>query len=118
MHTRFLAVLFFLFAAVSSFSQSKSKKYEYTVDLTTVQEDRVRVELIPPTIREKEITFYMPKIIPGTYAIADYGRYVKEIEVTDKKGNKLPVERIDVNSWKIKNANKAAKISYWVDDSF
>jgi predicted metalloprotease with PDZ domain len=112
--------LFFLLILLPSLlnAQSKGKRYEYTVDLTTVNDDKVRVELVPPPIREKEATFYMPKIIPGTYAIADYGRYVKDFKVTDKKGNELPVQRIDTNTWKISNANKAAKISYWVDDTF
>jgi predicted metalloprotease with PDZ domain len=117
MRLRLTILPILLFGISSTFAQ-KGKNYEYTVDLTTVQEDRVYVELVPPAIKEKEITFYMPKIIPGTYAIADYGRYVKEIIVTDKKGNKLPVERVNVNTWKIKNANKATKISYWVDDTF
>lgn len=99
-------------------AQKKSSQYEYTVDLTRVENDRVFVQLTPPSLTEDEVTFYMPKIVPGTYAIADYGRYVNDITVVDKKGNKLPVEKINDNSWKIKNAKKAVKISYWVDDSF
>jgi predicted metalloprotease with PDZ domain len=99
------------------FSQSKSNAYHYTVDLTQVVDDKVYVELSTPTISSSEITFYMPKIIPGTYAIADYGRFVTQLAAFDKKGNALPVEKVDENSWKIKNATKLKKLSYWVDDS-
>lgn len=109
----FLSV--FLFGALSSFANDT---YKYIIDLTRVNDDKVYVELEPPTIKEDEITFYLPKIIPGTYSIADYGRMVSEFQAFDKKGRALEVERLDDNSWKIKNAKKMAKISYWVDDTY
>jgi predicted metalloprotease with PDZ domain len=112
-----LAVALFLAPALVS-GQGKKDTYVYTVDLTKVVNDRVYVELSPPPVTTSDVTFYLPKIVPGTYAIADYGRYVQELTAVDKKGNKLPVEKIDDNTWKIKNANKLTKISYWVDDTF
>jgi predicted metalloprotease with PDZ domain len=103
--------------ACSGFAQSKKTTgYQYTVDLTKVVNDRIYVELISPPIAKEEITFYLPKIIPGTYEIADYGRYVQELQALDKKGNKLTVERVNDNAWKIKNASKLQKVTYWVDD--
>ncbi len=111
--------LFFSLLLVSSLAMAQSKGgYQYTVDLTKVVDDKVYVELIPPAIKETEIVFYFPKMIPGTYAIEDYGRFVSKLEVVDKKGKKLSVTKIDDNSWKIKEANKASKISYWIEDSF
>ncbi len=96
----------------------KANTYHYTVDLTQVVDDKVMIELLPPRISSPEITFYLPKIIPGTYAIADYGRYVSDFKPVDKKGKALPFERVDDNTWKIKNATRLHKISYWVNDSF
>ena len=111
---RFLLSLFvIIISSWNVFSQSKG--YEFTVDLTHVVDDKVKVELIPPTITENEITFYLPKIIPGTYAVQDYGRFVSALEVKDKKGNLLPFEKIDTNSWRIQKAKKIAKISYWIE---
>lgn len=92
--------------------------YKYTIDLTKVENDKVYVELSTPKIKQKEITFFMPKIIPGTYAIADYGRMVSELKAFDKKGREIKVERLDDNSWKIKNAKKLRKITYWVEDTY
>ncbi len=97
---------------------NKSTGYQYTVDLTNVVDDRIYVELTPPSISSKNLTFYFPKIVPGTYAIADYGRYVSDFTALDKKGKKLDVEKIDENTWKIKSAKDLRKISYWVDDTF
>lgn len=108
-----------LFVTALTFGQSKKDNgYVYTVDLTKVVNDRLYVELSPPAINQSEVTFYLPKIVPGTYAIADYGRYVQEFAAFDKKGNKLTVEKVDENTWKIKDATKLKKISYWVDDTF
>jgi predicted metalloprotease with PDZ domain len=111
-----------LFGAISlvplTAQAQKGNNYQYTVDLATVKDDRVRVELIPPRITSDEITFYLPKIIPGTYAIADYGRYVSDFSVVDKKGRPLSFERLNDNAWKIKTASKIHKITYWVNDSY
>ena len=87
------------------------------MDITKVVKDKVHVELIAPPISTNDIIFYLPKIVPGTYDIADYGRYVSEFTAVDKKGKKLEVEKIDDNSWKIKGATRLHKISYWVDDT-
>lgn len=43
---------------------------------------------------------------------------MNELTATDKKGKKLEVEKIDENSWRIKNAKKLTKLSYWVDDTW
>ncbi|HTH57667.1 MAG TPA: hypothetical protein VL728_16590 [Cyclobacteriaceae bacterium] len=109
--------LLFLVLTVTSFGQGK-KSYQYKVDLTEVKDDKLFVELKTPVIGKDEITFYLPKIIPGTYAIADYGRYVSDLKAYDKKGNELAVEKINDNGWKIKGAKQLQKISYWIDDTF
>lgn len=106
-----LALLLF----VASNLQAQNR-YEYKVDLTNVVDDRLFVELKTPKITTSETVFYLPKIIPGTYAIADYGRFVTEVKAFDKKGKELPVEKLDTNSWKISDAQKLAKVTYWVDD--
>lgn len=93
-------------------------QYVYTLDLTVVKDDKVQVILTPPKIKESETTFYMPKIVPGTYAVADYGRFVEDFKAYDKKGNELEVEKTSVNSWKISKANKMTKVTYWVKDSY
>lgn len=114
-----MRVCFIFFATLFSSSVfAQSKGYEFTVDLTHVVDDKVKVELTPPDLKENEITFFLPKIIPGTYAVQDYGRFVSRFEVKDKRGNSLPFEKIDTNAWRIKSAKKISKISYWIEDSF
>jgi len=63
------------------------ERYTYILDLTKVENDQLVVTLITPNISESEINFYMPKIIPGTYRIADYGRFVSDLKAFNKKTN-------------------------------
>ncbi|MCP4460568.1 MAG: peptidase M61, partial [Cytophagales bacterium] len=110
-------VLFALVALHQSLAFGDDR-YSYTVDLTKVENDKLFVELVTPTISESEIVYYLPKIIPGTYSIADYGRFVSELKAYDKKGKELVVERMDDNSWTIFKSNKMVKLNYWIEDSF
>jgi predicted metalloprotease with PDZ domain len=117
MRSKPVFLIFIFLVSISALGQSKKgTSYNYTIDLTTVVNDRVFVELTAPTITSDETTFYLPKIIPGTYDIADYGRYIADLQALDKKGNKLAIERLNDNAWKIKGATKLKKVTYWVDD--
>lgn len=110
------ATLLIVGLSITLISWGQKAAYNYTVDLTKVVDDRVYVELKTPKISTDETTFFLPKIIPGTYVIADYGRFVAELKAFDKKGNELQVEKTETNSWKIKGAKKLAKVTYWIDD--
>lgn len=92
--------------------------YHVTIDLTKVKDDKVQVTLLAPEIEKDEIIYNMPKIVPGTYSVSDFGKFVTDFKALDKKGKPLTVEKLDVNRWRIKKAEKLHKITYWVDDTF
>ncbi|WP_114782685.1 M61 family metallopeptidase [Botryobacter ruber] len=92
--------------------------YNVTIDLTQVKNDKVMVTLLPPPIQQNEIIYNMPKIVPGTYSISDFGKFVTELKAYDKSGKLLEVQKLDTNRWKIKKATALHKITYWVDDTF
>ena len=92
--------------------------YRYAVDLNNVNNDQLSVELLSPAIKQKEITFYLPKIVPGTYMNSNYGTYVHDLKAFDKSGKELKVKQADANSWKISDANKIAKLTYNVEDTW
>ncbi len=62
--------------------------------------------------------FYLPKIIPGTYRVADYGRFVSDLKAYDKKGRNLTTKRLDDNTWTFSKSNKLVKVTYLVEDIF
>lgn len=115
MYKRFVVVCFCLIVVVAVQAQ---ERYSFTVDLVNVNNDKVAVELLAPTIKESSIVYHLPKIIPGTYSEDDFGRYVEDLKAFDKRGKKLRVVKTDVNSWKINNANKLYRLSYLVNDTY
>ena len=116
-HTLLLSI-FILSLANNSFSQKKNELYQFTINLKNVTEDQLTVDLVPPKIKEKKIIYNIPKIVPGTYSISDFGRFVSDFKVTDKKGRNLEVKKLDENRWEITNPKKAVKISYKVEDTW
>ena len=114
-------MLFFLFigcAALKNKSSTKLNFIQATIDLVNVIDDKVQINLIPPVIDEDEIIFFIPQIVPGTYEYSNFGRFVENIKAFDSKNNLLEVTSIDENSWRISNAKKLYKITYWVNDTF
>ena len=107
-----------VFLLTFHFSSYAVNGYRFNIDLLDVKNDKVGVELICPEITEETVHYALPKIVPGTYSIYDFGRFVEGFSASDQDGNPLPVAHDDVNTWTISNANKLAKISYRVNDSF
>lgn len=89
-----------------------------TLDLVNVLNDKVKVIVNPAIINKSTITYQLPKIIPGTYAIQDYGRYIDDFKAYDKSGKLLSVKKKDVNTWVIENAKQLDHVEYWVNDTF
>jgi predicted metalloprotease with PDZ domain len=96
----------------------QDEDYHYWLDLTAISNDQATVTLITPVIAEESIILYFPKVIPGTYRIADFGRFISNVKAYGKDGTELPVEKIEVNGWKISNATSLYKITYTLDDTF
>ncbi|UXX81191.1 peptidase M61 [Reichenbachiella carrageenanivorans] len=94
------------------------EKYEISVDLNQVVGDRVQVTCLVPTVAVDEIEFRMPKIVPGTYSISDFGRFILDFKAYDTDGGELETEVLSDNRRLIKNSGKLHTISYWVDDTF
>jgi predicted metalloprotease with PDZ domain len=93
-------------------------QYHYYVNLNNVQDRQLEVTLITPKIEKSEILYRFPKIVPGTYSIYDYGRFVSNLTAYDGNGKKLNMEMTDSNSWKINDADKLEKIIYKVHDTW
>ncbi|MBA3972344.1 MAG: peptidase M61, partial [Bacteroidetes bacterium] len=101
-----------------SFSSLADNQYHFSVDLTKCEKDKLLIELIAPDVNASEVVYRLPKIVPGTYEILNFGRFVSEFRATDSAGVELKIERIDVNGWKIFKADKLYKITYEVEDSW
>jgi predicted metalloprotease with PDZ domain len=110
-----LTLLILLFTSFTSFSENN---YQFFVNLENCKDDKLLIELTPPPISQSEIIYRLPKMVPGTYEIYDFGRFVSGFKVVDSTGKILKTEQIDKNSWRISDAEKIAKISYTVEDTW
>ncbi|MEO6150877.1 MAG: hypothetical protein ABIN95_11390 [Mucilaginibacter sp.] len=100
------------------FTGYSQNKYEYTVDLLTINNDQVEVTLKTPAITQETVIFSFPKAIPGSYERKDYGRFIIDFKALDKDGKKLKFTKQGPNQYVIKNAQKLAQITYKVNDTF
>lgn len=109
----------FVFALLLSLSASAQiKNIQVSIDLKNVVEDKVPVTVNVDKIKSETINYMIPKIVPGTYAIYDFGKYIDAFRAFDKKGNLLPVTKLDENTWKIEKAKSLTKITYLVNDTY
>jgi predicted metalloprotease with PDZ domain len=97
---------------------SKKEEIEVNINLIDVKDDQVLVTVKAPKIKTDEITYSLPKTVPGTYSVDDYGKYVADFKAYDSKGNLLTVTKADDNTWSIKKGKSLAKITYLVNDTF
>lgn len=102
-----------------TFGYAKAQNsYRYSLDLNKLADDKLQVELLTPKIQGATAVFAFPKIIPGTYAISDYGKFISNVKAFDKAGKPLPVTKQGEDQWKITGAANLAKITYTVEDIF
>ena len=88
------------------------------MDLVNVTNDQVKVIVDPGAFTVDQIAFRIPKTVPGTYSTDDYGQYIEGFVAYDYSGDAMEVFKLDVNSWRISNASKLDKISYFVNDTY
>ena len=89
--------------AISSCSiavAQQHKDVQVSLDLKNIINDKVQVSIEPPAFTENTTTFYIPKIVPGTYSEDNYGKFIDDFKAFDKKGNEIAVEHSEDNSWK------------------
>jgi hypothetical protein len=110
--------ILFLLAGCISFALSAQHQYKVSIDLNVVQDDRIKVVIIPPSSLTGEVEYSLPKVVPGTYSIANYGRFVEDFAALDANGMRVASSKVSENTWKIEMAEHVASIEYWVNDSY
>ena len=88
------------------------------LNLVNVDNDKVKITVDPGKFNQNQITFHIPKTVPGTYSIDKYGEFIENFKAFDYLGAELLVAKTDINSWLIDDAKNLDKVTYWVNDSF
>ncbi len=111
-------ILFGFVFAISSQLCLADKDYHYHINLNNVTDDKLTVELTPPDIRENEAVFNFPAMVPGTYEVYNFGRFISNVKATGKNGTVIKVEKVNSDTYKFSPANQIEQISYQVEDSW
>jgi predicted metalloprotease with PDZ domain len=95
-----------------------SPQVQVTIDLNNPKDDKIMVTVLPTISLQEEVTFSLPKTVPGTYSSDNYGKYIEDVKAYDAKGIELTITKVNENSWKIAEAKKLQKVTYWVNDTY
>ncbi|MEN3324556.1 peptidase M61 [Mariniflexile soesokkakense] len=91
---------------------------ETSINLTKIENDKAPVTINPGRFKEQTVTYRIPKVVQGTYAVSDFGKYIDDFKALDYNGNTLPFKKTDTNTWTISNAKQLDKITYFVNDTY
>jgi predicted metalloprotease with PDZ domain len=117
MKIKLLSLLLIL--TLQSFGQHAGM-HTYTIDLTQVINDRVKVTVDARSIhwtasKQRTYNFHFPATIPGTYATLDYGRFIQDFQAYSSDGASLKVKQKG-NTFTIYGIPE--RLEYWADDTF
>ncbi|MBK6878022.1 MAG: hypothetical protein IPG99_16645 [Ignavibacteria bacterium] len=116
---RKISLLLIILVSTVAYSQSvQDNKYKYSVDLNNVSDDKLTIELITPKISNPTAKFMMPAMVPGTYSVYNFGRFISDLKAFDNSGSELSVTKGDLNTWEISNAENLYKITYKVRQTY
>ncbi len=116
---RKISLLLIILVSTVAYSQTvQDNMYRYSVDLNNVSDDKLTIELITPKITNPTVKFMMPAMVPGTYSVYNFGRFISDLKAFDNSGSELSVAKGDLNTWEISNAENLYKITYKVRQTF
>ena len=123
--------LAFLFGALLTFSACSTTRVSTpapepedagaivaSIDLTDISDDRLLVEVDPGALEEGEVLFRLPRVIPGTYKVYDFGQYTEEFQAYGYDGEALPAEQLDASTWRIADGARLDRVAYYVNDTY
>src|SRR5665811_131091 len=89
-----------------------------SMDLKNVVDDKVMVTVNPGVFTSDDVSFLIPKTVPGTYSADNYGKYIQDFKALDYEGKDMAVTKTDDNTWNIANGKSLDKVIYYVNDTY
>jgi predicted metalloprotease with PDZ domain len=96
---------------------SIAQTIRYEVDLLNIIDDKVKVTGYVQNIGSGEIAYSFPKVVPGTYAIEDYGKYIDNFAAYDINNKEISSNKKGNNQFIISNAAAVHHFVYYVNDA-
>jgi predicted metalloprotease with PDZ domain len=114
----FVIALIFSGTSISAQKTTEIRELKVSTNLNKLENGKLRVNVNAPSNQTDSLIYAMPKIVPGTYSIANYGLMISDLEARDQKNNLLPVLALDENRWLISGAKNLKSITYLAAPTF
>lgn len=111
-HFSLLTALFGYFISIAD------NGYHYYIDLNHCDSNEIEVKLFTPDLDVDGKDFMFPAIVPGTYAVYNFGRFISGFHAFSADGKELAFDQKDVNTYKINQSSNLAYITYRVRDTW
>lgn len=111
-----IILLFWFLISTPVLSQQDVSKY--FLDLTKAEQSRVIVEFYPPPLSGDQVFLKFPKIIPGSYRVYDFGRFIHNVKAYSLDDEEVQIKKTGTNTWEIPNPESVFKIVYEVEKTF
>ena len=95
-----------------------SQSFFYEINLNDRSGDTFKVRMFLSGLTNDNDIFQFPATVPGTYSIADYGRFVSKFKVFDENYHEISVESISTNQWRISSPSDAYVIEYEIFETW
>jgi len=81
--------------------EANSEPIRYTLTFPDPESHYVEVEVSVPTSGRPQIELFQPVWTPGSYKVRDYSRHVESLRAESSGGNRLPLEKLAKNRWRL-----------------
>jgi predicted metalloprotease with PDZ domain len=88
----------------------------YTINLNHASEGKIQVKGILPPHVSGQTTWQMPAIVPGTYKIYDFGRFISDWKAVSLDGRSLTVQKDAPNTWMVSSTERIS-VEYTVSQT-
>lgn len=112
------SIIFSFLFCIAAYNGFADKDYHYYINLNKVLDDKLTIELVPPDITDNEALFNFPAMVPGTYEVYNFGRFVSNVKAFGKNGANIIVTKMTDDTYKFSPANQLVKITYEVEDTW
>ncbi|MBL7025875.1 MAG: hypothetical protein ISR87_10500 [Candidatus Marinimicrobia bacterium] len=114
LRARHIAMVLFLLIFSAATAYAGEPRYDYRIDLNTLEKNRFEVELFCEDFSQDTLVYHFPWIIPGTYEEANYGKFIHKLTAYDQNDEIIKVKKQGKNTFVITPATNIKSIKYWV----
>jgi predicted metalloprotease with PDZ domain len=87
----------------------------YFVSMPEPVSHELHVEMQVPALPDREVVeLVFPAWAPGSYLVRDFVRHVYDLQVSDERGRRVAVERVDKQRFRVRSGGRAVRVRYRV----